>query len=823
MDDVFGLAAFGLGDTCTGTKTVRGPEYIPSSVILPRSWRGKFVTGKMANDSRVETGLMWPQEARVSDTTVLRRVPVGLLWAKLVQDGDRTSYWTPGAGGARSATATVLHEHFAYVLQTAGWIGQPLVVAIPNALDEMGQEDLLRSFGEARENVQLIWRPVAAAMQWLQGLGKDFRIRAGDWMLVMYMGPDFFEATSFALQHDEETGYPVPVRSRGRRTVDLTGFDWAWSCCAGENVGEIWQQLLRFPQVWQALVDKRLIRDGRKLWSRQDGSWEIWEAEQKLVPAQSVRAWGSAWLSSQLARKQVQKSHSWAVYFASMLEQERQRSTRRGRLRGVVYCGPLVPAASIQWLGRLSDFTLSKVSRTPEPDTIWLPSRSGIDIIAAGAQLYGERLREHLPTYLDTLPGLKILSQDRRRHYIWQSLVDATTCKGGQEYTNAVQGFSYQKRHPSLTAILQKENEDNYRREVVPLPFAPVENIPIDIRVRMKPASGLAQVRLVTFDDSVEELLFDFSRMEEVTDLPKPQLFCPDDGHRTLSIFSGSDRQSFLRECNVFLRSPGTLSSLEYFDTLRNHWLLPSKQYVVVDEQGKTLEEFEDALTSVSRHLLAICKSTGELTPRLARLASSLWGMTPEAFRMELVRRFRLGAGMDKDFVEAAGRCFATGKECRLLLSHIVNKELKFAYALNAAFTVLHYRPEAYGILDDRITYGLLRIALVMMEEQRKEKKVKFRNAASLIFVLLKYRLKSGHMNFLGDNDKLANRFAVRQRLERYINEIDEELGSLKRIDMATRTLNNLKRSRKYLHDIVQYIKYKGDPSAVPLLEESSS
>lgn len=821
MDEVFGLAAFGLGDACTGTTGVPAQLSVPSSVILPKSWRGAFVTGKLADESRLETGITWPQEACVFENTILRRVPVGLLWAKIVQDGDRTSYWTPGSGCARSATAVALHAHFAQLLQEAGWGGQSLVVAIPNALDEMGQEDLLRSFGDGRGHVQLIWRPVAAAMQWLHKLRKDFRIAPDDWMLVVYMGPDLFEITSFALQHDEETGYPVPVRSRGRRNIAFTGFDWAWSCCSGRSVGEIWQQLMRFPEVWMALVDRKCIHDCRHLWNRQDGTWEIWDAERVLPSSLFTCAKESSWLSSQLDRKKAQDFPSWTKFFASLLQEEVQRCPHTGRLRGVVFCGSLVPEQIPSWLDSIPAVKSLMVSRKAVPDSIWLPSRTDVDIIAAGAKLYGERLREQLPTYLDTLPGLKILSQDTRRHFVWKSLVDATTCKGGQEYTNSVHGFSYQKRHPKLTSILKKENEDNYRREVVPLPFVPVQNIPIDIRVRMKPASGLAQVRLVTFDDSVEELLFDFSRMEEVSELPKEQLFCPDDGHRNLSkMIVSSDRRVFLYECKRFASSPETLDSLEYFDTLRTRWFLPSSQYVLIDEQGKTQREFDDALSSVSNQLLAIYKNTGKLSPKLARQASFLWGRTPNVFCKELARYFRMGIDLDKSFVEAAGRCFTTKNECSLLLNYIVKKKLKYAYALNAAFTVLHYRPAAYTILDNPIAYGLLAIALIMMEEQRNGKKVKFRNAASLIFVLLKYRLKSGHMDFLNKNDELANRFKVRKRLLNYIKEIDDDLSNLTSVTMSTITLNNLRKSRKYIYDILKYINYEGDPSAVPLVEE---
>ena len=829
MPDVIGLAAFGLGDACAGGKGVRNPAFLPSSVILPRSWRGTFLAGETAASSRLESGLMWPPDAVVPENAALRRVPVALLWSRLVLDGDRTSYWAPGKGAARSSTAEALHAHVADLLERADWKDQNLVVAIPDTLDEMGQEGLLRSFGSARERVQLVWRPVAAAMQWLHAMGPDFSIAPDDWMLVIYLGPDLFEVTSFALMHDEKTGYPVPVRSRGRKGSALTGMDWAWSCCSGDTVAEKWQQMMRFPEVWESLTRRGGTQSGgRHAWNRQNGSWDLWSPEKDLRLWQSAQAKEVPWISYQLGRRDAQKFSSWDALFMAAMEDECRRKQRKGRLRGVVMCGRLVPQELPRWLERRTAAENLSLSRTPEPDTIWLPSREGPDIIAEGAKLYGERLRDNLPTYLDTLPWLRIMTQDRRKHLVWKDLVASSVCEGGKEYENDVKGFSYLRRHPSLTALLAKENEQSYRQEVVPFPFVPTRNIPIVMHVRMKPASGLAQVRLVAVDNSVEELLFDFSRMKEIDTLPKEELFCPDDGHIRLSdVVSRNDEWTFKGDCMDFVHAPPTMVSVYgHYENLRTKWLLPSRPIKLIDEKGNTLECFDGVLGQVAGQLGNIARNAGQLFPRLARQASFLWGRTPAVFRKEIAGRLSDAlAGnswfpVDKDFIEAAGRCFSTREECRLLLAYIARMQLQYAYALTAAFYVLHYRPEACNALDDDTAYGLLKLALVMMEAQRGDKKVKFRNAASLIFVLLKYRLQHGRMEFLGEKDRRAAGLQVRERLQEYIAEIDAELeDNIHRYRLAATTRKNLGISRQYLEDIMKYIYYRGDPSAVPTMD----
>ncbi len=830
MCDVLGLAAFGLDDSCAGGKKVPTSEFLPASVILPRTWRGVILTGETAAASRVETGLMWPPEARISEDTVLRRVPVSLLWSKLVQDGDKLSYWNPSGDTPRCSTAKALHAHLTDLLDRAGWKEQKVVIAIPNTLDEMGQEELLRFFGQRREQVQLVWRPVAAAMQWLHELKSGFRFVPGDWMLVMYMGPDVFETTAFGLQHDKQTGYPVPVRSRERELERLTGMDWAWSCCEGSG-GERWQQVLRFPEVWDSLTrqgDNR-IQSHPRIWSLKDCSWKIWESGQNLRSWRSalIKAEGSAWLSKQLGRKSIQTGYDWNSFFRALVQKKTEQ--RRGCLRGVVMCGSLRPRKRPGWFDVQSCAGGMQISRTPALDSIWLPET---DILAEGAKLYGERLREGLPTYLDTLPELKIMAQDNWGRRNWKSLVAAATCKGGQVYENTVDGFCYQRRYSGLKVLLVKDQEGQYRQDVVPFPFVPDKDIPIVICVRMKPASGLAQVRLKTLNGSIEDLFFDFSRMEEVTEsaLPQEELFCPDDGHIKLSDdLLTRDKVTFCAACKDFLQNKSKDStSLDYYEALRRNWLLPSRPLKVIDENGKTQSKFDPLLQKVASRLEDIgnfIKDVLKDLPKLAKLArqtSFLWRKTPKIFKNFLLEALQSGLpggmGNKSDIIEAAGRCFYTKEECQLLFHVIVKDDLHFAYALAAAFNVLHYRRNAVDALKEKTAYGLLQIALEMMEAQRIAKKVKFRNAASLIFVLLKYRLQPGHMDFLSENDMSAKTLAVRERLQEYLAELDTEIASGHRL--AVQTKRNLEKSRNYLSDILKYIDYKGDPNAVPRWED---
>lgn len=714
MPDILGLSAFGLGDTCAGTISLRINAFHPSAVIFPRTWRGAFQTGRDASESRIEAGMNWPLEARVTEKTILRRVPVALLWSKLVVDGDRLSYWTPGQNNIRFSTGDAIEAHLAGLLKRAEWRDQSVVVAIPDTLDEMGQEEILRAFGERRGDVQLLWRPVAAAMEWLHGVGTDFRIHSGDWMLVIYLGPDLFEFTPFGLQADGETGYPLPVRSRGIKNTLLTGMDWAWSCCPGNTPGEIWQQVLRFPEVWEALV-RPTPPECRHLWSRGDGSWKIWNAKQDLLPKRLARADTSSWLSTQIGRKDAGSGAVWDSFFSTLLKQAMSKRQEGGHLRGVVLCGPLAPYVKPAWLNPIA----LGVARLPSPDTIWISDKTDSDIIAEGAKLYGERLRDNLPTYLDTLPPLKIMTQDRRKHRLWT-----------------------------------------------------------------------------------------------------------DEGHIALAEAPTFPDEYWVRVyCRKFLNSVCSMSAVEdSFNAIRTKWLMPSSKNKIIDENGDTLPQFKDLISQVTVRLVLIGRHADIPDVRLIWHASFLWGRTPETFRKQIVLAIIENSGkkISKYYIEAAGRCFQTKEEYQLLFNYIFSLDLHYAYALLASFRILNYRPQAWEALNDNTAYGLLKIAIDIMEEQREDKKIKFRNAASLIFVLLKYRLKNGHMDFLGKNDPKARVMHFRERLEAYIQEIRSTLDYRAYPPLSPAAKKNLKISHDYLQGILGYIDYEGDPNIVPIMDEDS-
>jgi hypothetical protein len=167
---ILGCSFDGLRDRLfvVGEENPRGETCGPTNVILPLHQFGRLFTGGQANEARVSSGLCWPPEARVNSGGFVHRVPVSYAWRLLVDAGDKPVRWTVGEGVSFPLTK-ILAAHIAGHLEGVGNGQDLIVIAIPNDLDEFGQFGLLQDLKrQGLQNIQLIWRPVAAALAWLE-------------------------------------------------------------------------------------------------------------------------------------------------------------------------------------------------------------------------------------------------------------------------------------------------------------------------------------------------------------------------------------------------------------------------------------------------------------------------------------------------------------------------------------------------------------------------------------------------------------------------------------------------------------------------------
>ncbi|MFH1485154.1 MAG: hypothetical protein ABIH46_03700, partial [Chloroflexota bacterium] len=210
---ILGCSAFGLDEmvAVSDGAIVSRTGLFPSSVVLSGRPQGPILTGNQAKTAREHTGLPWPPEAWVKAGGHLRRAPVFCVWRALVEARDSQIRWEVG-GGVSFPLAKILAAHITDLLTPHGEERRiAAALSIPDDLDEYGQESLLKELHKEFDRrgvhgeVRLLWRPVAAALAWLEEAGGDMKKRTvesnpDDFFLVLYLGADAIECVTFRMR-----------------------------------------------------------------------------------------------------------------------------------------------------------------------------------------------------------------------------------------------------------------------------------------------------------------------------------------------------------------------------------------------------------------------------------------------------------------------------------------------------------------------------------------------------------------------------------------------------------------------------------------------
>jgi hypothetical protein len=136
-----------------------------------------------------------------------------------------------------------------------------------------------------------------------------------------------------------------------------------------------------------------------------------------------------------------------------------------------------------------------------------------------GAQEYGRRILAREPTYLDTLPGLEILSLEKRTgSHKFFTVIPAGEAEGGQKVSipEPLTKFKLEEGTEEFTAILRNPSTDTYKRLITKLPAIGYdgENIPLSMDAETQPAQGHAKVTIEGVGDQLE--LFGPQRLLEL-------------------------------------------------------------------------------------------------------------------------------------------------------------------------------------------------------------------------------------------------------------------------------------------------------------------
>ncbi|RLA81391.1 MAG: hypothetical protein DRG33_00715 [Deltaproteobacteria bacterium] len=643
MKPMVGVSAFGLKDCVAQVGTgCRELGFYLTSAVLPTNPFGRILTGEEAYKDRTHIGLSWPPEARIKVGEPVRRCPISVVWRALIEAEDRLARWNAGRGVSFSL-ARILAKHVeglvtinplaeTFTAETTKSESSALTVAIPNHLDEFGQDLLLRElsvlgFGQTI----LVWRPVAAALSWLDKIEGDFLkikkdMKENDHIHVLYLGPDALEFTTFRLKVKEhnDRDYVLPLRDRPKDILPITGADWAGRLIEERfteiDEGAFWQAFIQFPEIWQALAEKPWKpTDLPRPWSLK-GKWKFWNPEPDLSSYIYNTNVTDCITLRQVLKKSCQlESHSGPTSssIGEFFRNEVKRMAHlypEGRLRGMIFCGPLAPKTVPPWLSSELELLTSRGLKVegnldePEAGHLWLSANCD-DPIAEGAAIYGRKISLGIPSYLDTMPQLSILASERG-HYTWVPLLNAQEVWGGEEHIDTISRrfhldagkrnlhvYLYRgpvddariassnifdpletplngvspcqarlirevvRRLGNLEAVqkqvifqgksrealygrafaealfMSREQDTNplepshleifrgpLRRAVFDFPSAPERDTVLDIEVRIRPASGLAKIKILPNDTSFLQgdiVRFNYSAMKFASKLPR--------------------------------------------------------------------------------------------------------------------------------------------------------------------------------------------------------------------------------------------------------------------------------------------------------------
>ena len=846
MSKIIGCSFDGLKDRyfIDGNYSLKSNDFCLADVILPSQYGGKFLVGDEAKQSRISCGLHWPKDAGIFEGH-LRRIPVPWAWRLLVDAKDKFVRWNAG-NGVSFNISKILTEHIGGHLGDDGKDADYVVIAIPDHLDEFGQESLIKdltSLGivshKNEKKPYLLWRPVAAALAWLDKVQDKFEraISKEDFILVVHIGPDCFEFTTFRLREREYNNkrFVIPLREQPKIEISLCGCDWVTELIQHtfktDDPMVIWEVFINFHEIWETLAQRPWNKEKLpRAWSRNnsDNTWEwnLWEPEENLRDViWQLEARVSQYLEELMKnncyhKRAVSSYKSWQELLRKGIS-DSLNDYKAGNLRGIILSGPFTSVNPNFWLKDIIHTFESRglcalITQEAKLDQIWAPSFNK-DIVSEGAYIYGKRLANGEPTYLDILPQLYTLAE-KRGIRDWVRLLEEKKLEveGGKQHQNELKKiFSLRRGTKILDAYLRKGNSTIYKKMQFNFPYAPFRDMPLDVHIRVASAGGLAQVELIPEDREFlggERIFLDYNNMKDTETIPPPKLGFPPEvliipvDQKDSKILQNNN---FQRICNDFHRTG--VYSQDYYGfvlRLRDELRMPirisgdSGNWIsgrIVDQDGKTgTSEGQRIINKISKKLeddldIAVSRKLDSKIGRvICSAATWLFGAASPKIYNYLRETLEKEIIISRHIVDGAGRCFKKDDDIKLFFRVAARQSQFKIYWMCAIWRILSLREYAPDIIERPYAEKFVEHALKIMEGEASNNTYanKFFQAVRMFLYVLRFRIKEP--TFLSYDLPTD-----RQLFDKIINCLKE----------AQRHKN---RAAELLKEIEKYMKYEG-------------
>jgi len=495
-------------------------NHAPMSVLVPRLPGEPLRLDCVIPLHPRGTGCEWPPEAGIDEERGCGRFPLAAAWAGLphgragLPHGRDWVWHIDGheqpvrpAEAIAAAVTDILKLH-----PTLAGNGVATLV-IPNSTREAERQALLDSADQARIRLQLLWRPVAAALAWCHRFDDFLRDRVSQGafgsddsigrLVCLHVGLADLELTvlDLVLKWHEGQAWITPARRRPDPRLDVTsGFGWLvledyarrFLSAAGlpADRQQLWQLLVasNWPSSWLESFEHALGAPLQSVTMPTGLSVPTNDARPRYLPGLPIPQGDGHWQllgSHRVPQSSPDQIRSWSNRCIQELPEGIIGAAVSGEMAAV-------PLQNEVPLGRaLLEPILGTTQRL-----LLGGEFLGRRLLAQGAAMFSARLAAGLPTYFDTLPQLKLLVRYQNGEMAWVDLLEGSHkyVDGDRPWTlpEPVVGLAIERRKPNLTFAVYHEEYTNIRKLSVDIPRTSEEDEPVELKVSITPAQGNA-------------------------------------------------------------------------------------------------------------------------------------------------------------------------------------------------------------------------------------------------------------------------------------------------------------------------------------------
>ena len=739
-----------------------GYDKIPSAILLPRIEGEAFRFDLGSTPHPRGSGLQWPNEAKVDTINGSGRLPIGLILDHI--GSKNTVAWRPHDAVMEYSCSDALASSLA---QHSPSFDGSLIFVVPNHWNVGQQQSVLDSFQRENLKCKLLWRPIAAAMEWTH----EFRDRVDNLvsegtdsvgkLLSIYVGYSDIEITELELvnwTNHAGTRAVVPGRRRPLMDERFPGFGFRQMISRlsmesssprnplldlGDRMGCIWNQL------WCSSHLRRYLSDFR--FTRSVSANIDQELERTICSTPQVDPFDLSLRLLQL-RKKIQRGYA-----------------------GITVSGPLASC-------RLDD-------ETPITDILLdsLDTRSSMTLVegkdtpngmlARGAYRFAKRLEQGLPTYLDTLPRLEMVILEKGEP-TWIDLLDPKQkwVEGGKEWLRPerVRNMSIASSSIDLKLAIAHEDFDHVREVVTGIPSITRTTERVSMSVQMTPAQGNARIEIHPENQKLfgsQRVFIDWKHMRD---------FLSDEGERC-------NKEGYLNSYpRIFPELLPRLSSYRKIQLVQPFLVgiyEAMESDMMVSAVNKRLDEAKDLLREKDQSMYprdaTAFDSDGNChgSFKLASFMKVAWPyflknpsfdfvramaythVDHKKFHELIVERIQ-DSFVDEEYVLAAGKCLRTP-------SHISTFATSFLYQLRcgrvkltwwkALAELLRFRGDATQLVSSDDCTEIIRGAAQVFHQERVRQSGKMSFRAACMVIVYTLRRRAFDDTFLPPESELAS------------------------------------------------------------------